>query len=240
MKRSHALALSAMTLFLATSASVQAQMPRSGQQCQPAVANASMYGNCRLRIVQGQEVCRCAIRPQARRAVNQDVRAETTGSIGAPGASFLDRLFGSGTSAVAAGTSARSAAGSPAIAGSTTGRSASSSGSAMAGAAGNSGSGSAAGRSAGGGLAGAAPGDASAGASVGGNSASGGGPASSNSGGIGGSSGGGSRGSAGSGGNGNGAGPGNGNGRGMETVRGRATTTALVTDRSLPTTPVPT
>ena len=112
MKRSHALALSAMTLFLATSASVQAQMPRSGQQCQPAVANASMYGNCRLRIVQGQEVCRCAIRPQARRAVNQDVRAETTGSIGVPGASFLDRLFGSGTNSVAVGTSARSAAGS--------------------------------------------------------------------------------------------------------------------------------
>ena len=237
MKRSHALALSAMTLFLATSASVQAQMPRSGQQCQPAVANASMYGNCRLRIVQGQEVCRCAIRPQARRAVNQDVRAETTGSIGAPGASFLDRLFGSGTSAVAAGTSARSVAGSPAIAGSTTGRSAASSGSAMAGAAGNSGSGSAAGRSAGGGLAGAAPGDASAGASVGGNSASGGGPASSRTaaalearaaeaaadrqlqaamGMV--------------------------PDRGMETVRGRdrATTTALVTDRSLPTTPVPT
>src|SRR5215208_4546518 len=91
MKRSHALALSAMTLFLATSASAQAQMPRSGQQCQPAVANASMYGNCRLRIVQGQEVCRCAILPQARRAI-RDVT--TTGSIsGSPSSTALNSGF---------------------------------------------------------------------------------------------------------------------------------------------------
>ena len=87
MKRSHALALSAMTLFLATSASVQAQMPRSGQQCQPAVANASMYGNCRLRIVRGEEVCRCAILPRALRNVNRmdDGRVSSTGAISPTG-----------------------------------------------------------------------------------------------------------------------------------------------------------
>ena len=67
MKRSHALALSGVALFLASSTSSYAQAVRPGQQCMPAVANASMYGNCRIRIVRGQEFCRCAILPQALR-----------------------------------------------------------------------------------------------------------------------------------------------------------------------------
>jgi hypothetical protein len=67
MKRSYALALSGVALFLASSASTSAQVIRTGQQCVPAVANPSMYHNCRLQIVQGTEVCRCAIAPQALR-----------------------------------------------------------------------------------------------------------------------------------------------------------------------------
>ncbi len=88
MKRSYALALSAATLFLATSAVSHAQVLRSGQQCQPAVANPSMYGNCHLRIVRGKEVCRCAILPQALRRSGPGDRFDlTTGSINSPRAS---------------------------------------------------------------------------------------------------------------------------------------------------------
>jgi hypothetical protein len=86
MKRSHALALSGVALFLTSATSSYAQAVRPGQQCEPAVANASsMYGNCRLRIVQGAEVCRCAILPQALRRMNQtsDRDSAVTGSIGA-------------------------------------------------------------------------------------------------------------------------------------------------------------
>jgi hypothetical protein len=78
MKRLHTLALSGLALFLASSTASFAQAVRPGQQCVPAVADASMYGNCRLRIVQGQEVCRCAILPLARRTI-RDVTI--TGSI---------------------------------------------------------------------------------------------------------------------------------------------------------------
>jgi hypothetical protein len=89
MKRSHALALSGVALFLVSSTAALAQAVRPGQQCVPAVANASMYGNWHLRIVRGQEVCRCAILPQALRnqALNDadwmsDRASEITGSIG--------------------------------------------------------------------------------------------------------------------------------------------------------------
>jgi hypothetical protein len=79
MKRSHALALSSAALLLALSAPSYAQVVRSGQQCVPAVADPSLYCNCRLHIVRGEEVCRCAILPQALRRLNQDVTA--TGSL---------------------------------------------------------------------------------------------------------------------------------------------------------------
>ena len=78
MKRSHALALSGIAVFLALSNSSHAQAVRPGQQCQPAVANASMYGNCRLRIVRGQEACRCAILPQALRQLGRSDRDAMT------------------------------------------------------------------------------------------------------------------------------------------------------------------
>src|SRR3712207_3059077 len=104
MKRSHALALSAMTLFLASSAASQAQVVRSGQQCQPAVANASMYGNCRLRIVQGQEVCRCAILPRAQRLLNIDDRSDTaTGSITSRGVLSSGGVSNAGSNAIGIG-----------------------------------------------------------------------------------------------------------------------------------------
>ena len=87
MKRSHALALSGAALFLAVGSPASAQILGPGPQCIPAVANPSMYGNCRLQIVQGQEVCRCAIRPQALRRMDDRTseRKQTdavTGSIG--------------------------------------------------------------------------------------------------------------------------------------------------------------
>jgi hypothetical protein len=93
MKRLHTLALSGLALFLVSSTASFAQAVRPGQQCVPAVANVSMYGNCRLRIVQGQEVCRCAILPLARRTI-RDVTI--TGSIsGSPSSTALKwRLSG--------------------------------------------------------------------------------------------------------------------------------------------------
>src|SRR3712207_5882282 len=86
MKRSHALSLSGAALFLALASPSYAQSLGSGQQCVPAVANPSMYRNCNLRIVQGQEVCRCAVRPQALRSLDRlgdrDQSDAVTGSIG--------------------------------------------------------------------------------------------------------------------------------------------------------------
>jgi len=114
MKRSCALALSAVSMFLTTSAVSYAQTLRSGQQCQPAVANPQMYGNCHLRIVRGAEVCRCAILPQAlRRSGYEDRGNIATGSISssqAPGVSSLapgaGSLFeGNSRSAGSVGTS---------------------------------------------------------------------------------------------------------------------------------------
>jgi hypothetical protein len=104
MKRSHALALSGAALFLALSTPSFAQSVRPGQQCVPAVVDPTMYHNCRLRIVQGQEVCRCAIRPQALRQRLQDEDGTVTGSIGSrpvilPGSGSS----GSGNSSVSTG-----------------------------------------------------------------------------------------------------------------------------------------
>ncbi len=87
MKRSHALALSGAALFLALATPSYAQSFRSGQQCVPAVVDVSMYQNCRLHLVQGQEVCRCAVRPQALRRMDrlrgEDRSDAVTGSISA-------------------------------------------------------------------------------------------------------------------------------------------------------------
>src|ERR671920_2134624 len=84
MKRSYALALSSAALFLILGTPSDAQGIRIGQQCVPAVADASMYRNCRLHIVQGQETCRCALRPQALRRTDRigDQNDTVTGSIG--------------------------------------------------------------------------------------------------------------------------------------------------------------
>jgi hypothetical protein len=90
MKRSHALALSSVAFLLSLSTSSYAQAIRPGQQCEPAVADPSMYHNCRLRIVRGQEVCRCAVLPQALRRLNRDVTS--TGSI-TPIPGFIPRQF---------------------------------------------------------------------------------------------------------------------------------------------------
>ena len=80
MKRSHIFALSGIALFLLSTASPHAQGARADQQCQPDVADASIYGNCRLRIVRGQEVCRCAILPQAQPR-HFDAQPGVTGSV---------------------------------------------------------------------------------------------------------------------------------------------------------------
>src|SRR3954468_23330395 len=86
MLRSYALALSSAALFLALGTPSDAQSVRTGQQCTPAVADVSMYRNCRLHIVQGQETCRCAIRPQALRRIDRPADSDrydaVTGSIG--------------------------------------------------------------------------------------------------------------------------------------------------------------
>src|SRR5215213_4937803 len=90
MMRSYALALSSAALFLALGTPSDAQSVRTGRQCVPAVADASMYRNCRLRIVQGQETCRCAIRPQALHRTDRigDQDNAVTGSIGSRPVTF--------------------------------------------------------------------------------------------------------------------------------------------------------
>ena len=86
MLRSYALALSGAALLLTLGTPSYAQTIGARQQCVPAVADASMYHNCRLRIVRGQETCRCAIRPQALRRMDNlndaDRGITATGSIG--------------------------------------------------------------------------------------------------------------------------------------------------------------
>src|SRR4051794_19672875 len=84
MKQSHAVFLAGLAALLSTSSVAVAQVGRSGEQCRPAVADPEMYGNCRTRLVRGNEVCRCAILPQAARRVNQlDNDRQVTGSVGA-------------------------------------------------------------------------------------------------------------------------------------------------------------
>ena len=226
MKRSHALAWSSAALFLAISTPSYAQNFRAGQQCVPAVADASVYQNCRLSIVQGQEVCRCAIRPQALRRIDrqraQDADEAVTGSIGSrpallpgSGSSGFGNV-GSRNSGVAGGTLSTSTSG--AVNGGTT---ASQSGAVSGGTAASQGGsvadGNNSGRSSAGSTAGAS-GVSDSGNSGGLSGSSGGasasGSASSGVGGIGGSND--SRGSAagGQGNNGNGQGPGNNNGLG--------------------------
>ncbi len=65
MSRPHTLAWAGLGLLLASTTSSFAQTSAVGQICRPAVANASQYQNCRLRIVAGNEVCRCEIAPRA-------------------------------------------------------------------------------------------------------------------------------------------------------------------------------
>ncbi|SCY83658.1 hypothetical protein SAMN02927923_02525 [Microvirga guangxiensis] len=199
MKRSHALALSAVTLFLASSAASQAQVVRPGQQCQPAVADASMYGDCRLRIVRGEEVCRCAILPQALRSQNpQDRDNLATGSISPLRQSGSGTLSDNGGRSVgASGTLSATASGSSVGAGST-----SSTGSSV-GAGASVGAGSSTG-----GAVSAGAGTASSGAVGGGSTAVDGSPGSS----LGGGS---TNAPGGKGNNGNGQGPGSNNGNGQ-------------------------
>src|SRR4028118_2076225 len=104
MNCSHALALSGAALLLALSTPSYAQVVRPGQQCIPAVADPSLYRNCRLHMVRGQEagrgaaalqlappmvrgqeVCRCAVAPQALRKMNPNVTATGSLQIGIPG-----------------------------------------------------------------------------------------------------------------------------------------------------------
>lgn len=106
MKRSHALVLSGAAFFSVFSSPSFAQTIGSGMQCVPDVANASMYHNCHLRIVAGEEVCRCAIRPQALRRTDhirdQDQDDIATGSINRGtilrDSQFGERALGSGAS----------------------------------------------------------------------------------------------------------------------------------------------
>ncbi|PVE23656.1 hypothetical protein DC522_14490 [Microvirga sp. KLBC 81] len=73
-------------LFASTPSHAQTAAP--GAQCRPAVENPSLYHSCRLRIVNGSEICRCRITAGA---LNRNLSAQpdgdtlTTGSIGRAG-----------------------------------------------------------------------------------------------------------------------------------------------------------
>jgi hypothetical protein len=124
MKRLHTLALSGLALLLVSSTASFAQTARPGQQCVPAVANASMYGNCRLRIVQGQEVCRCAILPLARRTIRDvTITGSISGSPSSPSDILADNTGrgGNGGGGSTGGSNAGSGTGSPGTGGPSTG-----------------------------------------------------------------------------------------------------------------------
>jgi hypothetical protein len=94
-----------------------AQTATPGAQCRPAVENQSMYHNCRLRIVNGAEVCRCRITAGA---LNRNPNAQpdsdnmTTGSIGRAGGQVSSGVagtppgasFGSASPVISSGNSA--------------------------------------------------------------------------------------------------------------------------------------
>jgi len=69
MLRSHGIALAGLAALLLSSTSSSAQTMLQGEQCTPAVANPEMYHNCQIRIVRGNEVCRCAIAPRSIRGL---------------------------------------------------------------------------------------------------------------------------------------------------------------------------
>lgn len=116
MTRSHALALSGAALLAVLSSPSLAQSLRSGMQCVPDVPNVSMYHNCRLQIVAGGEVCRCAIRPQALRRMdrirNQDQDNVVTGSINrSPNVRGGQSDVGAGGGAIGNGSTGRGSGG---------------------------------------------------------------------------------------------------------------------------------
>jgi len=191
MIRSRALALSGAALLAVLSSPSSAQSLRSGMQCVPDVPNVSMYHNCRLQIVAGGEVCRCAIRPQALRRTdrirNQDQDDAVTGSINR----------------------------SPIVRGSQSGADGGRGGNGSIGGGAVSGGGVAGGGSIGGGSTGGTTGPGSGGAVAdNGNGVGNGGTVGNGNGSTGGNAGGGASGGNNAGGNGNGPGNGNGNGNG--------------------------
>src|SRR3712207_2970275 len=100
MKRALSLAAAAgLGILLLSSTASLAQGPARGEQCEPDVADASMYENCRLRKVRGTEVCRCAIVPPSRR-----VRAPAV----QPMSSYASRTSSSSFSSSLSGTPAAS------------------------------------------------------------------------------------------------------------------------------------
>jgi hypothetical protein len=94
--------LAGFTATLVSSPSHAQMNAAPGAQCRPAVANGGMYHNCRLRIVDGSEVCRCRIAPSA---VTRNSIGEQSGRDGVAAGS-IGRV-GSGL----AGVSQRSPAG---------------------------------------------------------------------------------------------------------------------------------
>jgi hypothetical protein len=97
-RSSFSFALAGLTVFL-TSSPVDAQRSYTpGAQCHPA-ANEAMYRNCRIRIVNGTEVCRCSVAPnaQTRRGPAQQSGDDnpTTGSVGTMGAGIAGAPQGS-------------------------------------------------------------------------------------------------------------------------------------------------
>jgi hypothetical protein len=108
MLRSHNLALAAFGLILASSTSSFAQV--RGPACVPAVANPSAYQNCHLRVVRGEEVCRCEIRPQALRRGGivgdnlESDRNERSRGVGVVGTGAAGNVGSSGSSVVGGGS----------------------------------------------------------------------------------------------------------------------------------------
>jgi hypothetical protein len=87
---------------------------------QQAVRDPSMYHNCRLRIVQGQEVCRCAILPQALRKTNRmtDRDDMSTGSLSRNSPAIADNIGpGIGSPVAGAPSTGAPVAGRPTVGG---------------------------------------------------------------------------------------------------------------------------
>src|SRR5215208_6487503 len=99
----------------APSTGSSAQPARASRQCEPAVADQSIYKNCRVHIVQGHQMCRCAVVSGARGSIDQSPKYDATGSLPSQDSWLSTFLRGGsdGPGSIGSSSSVSSGSGSP-------------------------------------------------------------------------------------------------------------------------------